>query len=68
MEIVINNRDEVKILQKIKEIYSNLIITNNICEFKPIKKDIINQVCDFCQHNYYNDEGYEGCKIQDEIL
>jgi len=65
--IVIENRDEVKILQDIKIVYPDIVIVNSICEFKPTVDGLVDAICDYCQHNYY-DDGMEQCRIADEKL
>jgi len=67
--IVIENRDEIKILQNIKKVCPNIIIKNNLCEFEPTVKDLMDAICDYCKHNYYDHTNDWGrCKNKDEIL
>jgi len=65
--IVIESREDVKILQKIKSVYPDINIVNSICEFMPTVEGLIDSICDYCQHNYY-DDGMEQCRIADEKL
>ena len=67
MYIVIENREEVKILQDIKRVYLDIIIENHMCEFTPTVEGLIDAICDYCKHDYY-DNGCERCKIKDEKL
>jgi len=66
--IVIENRDEIEILQDIKKIYPDLIIVNNICEFASTVDKLIDTICDYCKHYYYDNNDIEQCKIKDEKL
>jgi len=65
--IVIENREEVKILQEIKNIHPDIVIVNSICEFKPTAEGLVDEICDYCHHNYYDGEMGQ-CKIADEKL
>ena len=69
MYIVIENRSEIEILNNIRKIYPDIIVENNICEFKPTVNNLIDAVCDYCKHSYYdNDFNWERCKIKEERL
>jgi len=65
--IVIEKRNEIEILNHIRKIHPNIIVENNICEFKPTVDGLIDTICDYCKHDYY-DNGCEQCKIKDEKL
>jgi len=66
--IIIENRDKIEILQDLKKIYPNLNIKNNICEFTPTIDGLIDVICDYCKHDYYDNNDIEQCKIKDEKL
>jgi len=66
--IVIENRIEIETLKDIKKIYPYINIVNNICEFASTVNGLIDVICDYCKHDYYDNNDIEQCKIKDEIL